>query len=146
MRADDRAPARLRTMPSWLVAQVAAVGERLVGERLAAVGARRYHYRVLAALAEFGPASQAGVARSSGVHGSDVVAVVNELVEQGFASRVTDPDDRRRHVVAVTDDGVAKLEELDAVLAEAQDELLDRLSAQDRAELVRLLGRVLLGS
>ena len=146
MMPDVSAPVRLRTMPSWLMTQVAAAGERLVGERLAAVGVRRYHYRVLAALDEFGPASQAGVARHSGVHTSDVVAVVNELVEQGFASRATDPDDRRRNVVAVTEPGVAKLEELDAVLAEAQDELLKPLSDGERAELVRLLGRVLLGS
>ncbi len=143
--ADDSAPARLRTMPSWLVTQVAAAGERLVGERLAAAGVRRYHYRVLAALEEFGPSSQAGVGRSSGVHSSDVVAVVNELVERGLVSRTPDPGDRRRNVIAVTEAGVVKLGELDAVLGQVQDELLGPLSDRERDELVRLLGRVLVG-
>lgn len=143
MTTDDSAPARLRSMPSWLVTQVAAVGERLVGERLAAAGVRRYHYRVLAALDEFGPSSQAAVGRSSGVHSSDVVAVVNELVERGLVSRTPDPEDRRRNVVAVTAAGVAKLRELDAVLGEVQDDLLGSLSDRDRGELVRLLGQVL---
>lgn len=145
MTADDPAPARLRSMPSWLLARAAAVGEQLVGERLAAAGVRRHHYRVLAALDEFGPSSQAAVGRSSSVHSSDVVAVVTELVERGLVSRMPDPEDRRRNVVSVTAAGAVKLRELDAVLAEAQDELLGSLPDRDRGELVRLLGQVLSG-
>ena len=57
---DTATPALLMTKPTWLVSQVSGHVQRLITERLAGTGARGYHVRVLAALAEFGPASQAG--------------------------------------------------------------------------------------
>jgi len=53
--ADDETPARLKAKSTWLISQVAARSHGLLTERLAAAGARGYHYRLLAALAEFGP-------------------------------------------------------------------------------------------
>lgn len=74
---------------------------------------------------------------------SDVVTAVNELVAQGLVERTGDPVDRRRNVVAMTTAGAVRLKRLDGVLAEVQDELLAPLSAAERAELTRLLTRVL---
>ncbi|MET1074071.1 MAG: MarR family transcriptional regulator [Umezawaea sp.] len=141
--ADESPPTRLRTMASWLMTQIAVGADRLVGERLATADTRRHHYRVLAALDEFGPSSQAEVARNCGVHSSDVVAVVTELVGKGLVDRSPDPADRRRNTITITAVGVGKLRELDALLADVQDELLASLSPGERDELVRLLGRVL---
>src|SRR6266545_2116504 len=57
---DDRAtPARLRRLPSRLLTQTAMHADRLVNEGLARADDRKWHYAVLAALQEFGPASQA---------------------------------------------------------------------------------------
>lgn len=44
-------PERLRRLPTWLVAQTARRGQRLVEEALAEEGVRRQHYVVLTALA-----------------------------------------------------------------------------------------------
>jgi MarR family transcriptional regulator, lower aerobic nicotinate degradation pathway regulator len=74
---------------------------------------------------------------------SDVVAAVNELVEQGLAERTGDPADRRRNIVTMTAAGAARLQRLDAVLAGVQDELLAPLSPAERAEFARLLTRIL---
>jgi hypothetical protein len=46
------APARLRTLPSWLLNQVALPAQRIIDGRLDEVGARRWHYAVLTALEE----------------------------------------------------------------------------------------------
>ncbi len=48
----DSTPALLATKPTWLISQVSAQAHRLLTQALAAAGARGYHYRLLAALAE----------------------------------------------------------------------------------------------
>lgn len=136
------APARLRALPSWLLNQAARPAQHLVTEGLRAVDAQRYHYSVLAALDEFGPASQAALGRRSGIDRSDMVAVVNDLAARGSVSRQPDVTDRRRNVVTITPAGRRHLRELDDILNGVQRDLLAPLSADERAELVRLLGKI----
>lgn len=137
------APRRLRGTTSWLLGQTTTHAARLVSEALGAVGARRYHYSLLAALDEFGPASQAELGRRGGLDRSDVVATVNELAEKGAVERRPDPDDKRRNIVTITPSGVAHLRHLDRVVGQAQETLLAPLSAAEREELVRVLNVVL---
>jgi MarR family transcriptional regulator, lower aerobic nicotinate degradation pathway regulator len=141
--ADDATPARLRGMPSWLLGQTAMYAHRLVVESLATAGARGYHYRLLAALEEFGPASQAALGRRTGIDRSYVVEAVNELADRGLVERARDPEDRRRNIITITPAGVRQLRRLDEVVAGIQDELLVSLSADERDELARLLRKVL---
>ncbi|HMG44130.1 MAG TPA: MarR family winged helix-turn-helix transcriptional regulator [Acidimicrobiales bacterium] len=136
------APARLRTLPSWLVNQVALAANRAVAEGLAAAGTRRHHYSLLAALDDVGPASQAELGRRTMIDRSDVVAAVNELADQGYVERTPDPADRRRNVVSLTPAGRRRLRQLDRLLAKVQDDILAPLPAEDRNRLVALLTRL----
>ena len=136
------APEGVRGKPSWLLNQASIAGSRLVADRLAAVGARRYHYALLSALDEVGPASQAELSRRTTIDGSDMVAAVNELDERGFVQRTPDSTDRRRNIVTLTTSGRRHLRKLDKLLADAQDELLAPLSSEERRHLVALLTRV----
>ncbi|QLQ38795.1 MarR family winged helix-turn-helix transcriptional regulator [Micromonospora robiginosa] len=139
----DAVPARLAALPSWLLTQTAVRAGRLVSDGLAAVDARGYHFRLLATLDEFGPASQAALARRSGIHTSDVVAALNELAERDLVERAPDPADRRRNVITVTPTGRRRLRRLEKQLAAVQDELLAPLSPGEREQLTGLLSRVL---
>ena len=125
-------------LPSWLLTQTAAHAGRLVTERFAEIGARGYHYRLLAQLL-IGPASQADLGRRTGIHFSDVVAALNELTEAGYVERRPDPADKRRNVVTITARGRERVKELAATAAAIQEELLAPLNAAERTELVRLL-------
>ncbi|WP_200214286.1 MarR family winged helix-turn-helix transcriptional regulator [Micromonospora coerulea] len=136
-------PARLRTTPSWLLTQTAAHAARLVAEGLGALDARGYHYRLLAALDEFGPASQADLGRRCGVDRSDVVAVLNELAAKNLVRRSPDPADRRRNVITLTTAGRRELHRMGDTLDRVQDTLLAPLSPSERDELNRLLTAVL---
>lgn len=140
--AEGIAPARLRALPSRLLSLAALPANRLADRALATGESRRYHYALLAALAEFGPASQADLGRRTGIDRSDIVAATNELADRGLVVRSPDPADRRRNIVSLTPAGAGHLAELDRLVAGAQDELLAPLSAADRAELVRLLTRL----
>jgi DNA-binding MarR family transcriptional regulator len=141
--ADDARPARLMEKPSWLISQTARHVQRLLSEALATAGSRGYDYRLLAALKEFGPESQASLGRRTGMDRSDVAAAVNDLEGRGLVQRSPDPADGRRNVITITPAGAVHLRRLDQLLAGVQDELLAPLSPAERELLIGLLTRVL---
>lgn len=135
--------ARWESLPSWLLTQTASHAHRLVAEGFSSVNARGYHYRLLATLEQFGPASQAALGRRSGIHLSDMVATINELAEHKLVERAPDPSDRRRNIITLTAAGKRQLRRLEKRLAETQDELLAPLSPEERQRLTALLSRLL---
>jgi DNA-binding MarR family transcriptional regulator len=142
-RDDLVTPARLRRLPSRLLTQTAMYGDRLVNDGLARADARKWHYALLAALQEFGPASQAALSRRTGIYRSDLVGVINELAGRGLIQRVPDPADRRRNVITMTPHGRRHLRQLDKLVATIQDNLLAPLTQPERDQLIRLLARLL---
>ncbi|MGW4383588.1 MarR family winged helix-turn-helix transcriptional regulator [Kitasatospora sp. NPDC004531] len=137
--AADPTPDRLRAVPSRLLAQAATVADRLVGDRLAAEGARKWHFAVLVALAETGPTSQAELSRRTGIYRSDMVAVLNELAATDCVHRTPDPTDRRRNTITLTPAGHRRLAHLDTLVTEAQTELLTPLTPAQQRDLTHLL-------
>jgi MarR family transcriptional regulator, lower aerobic nicotinate degradation pathway regulator len=133
----------LMAKPSWLISEISRLAHPLLTSKLATAGSRGYHYRLLAALHEFGPASQASLGRRTGMDRSDVAAAVTELVGRGLAGRTPDPADRRRNVISITPAGTAHLRRLDELLANVQDELLGPLSPAERKQLILLLNRIM---
>jgi MarR family transcriptional regulator, lower aerobic nicotinate degradation pathway regulator len=139
---DYVAPSRLQRLPSWLLNQAALHATRIVGEAFAKAGVRRYHYSVLVALAQDGPASQADLGRRLWIDRSDMVAVLNDLERDGLVARVRDEHDRRRNLVELTPAGKRALDRLDRQVEEAQAALLAPLSASERQQLLGLLARL----
>lgn len=136
-------PERLRQLPTWLTAEAARKGRRLVDTSLAQDGARRQHFTVLTSLSEQGPTSQAELGRRLSIDRSDLHALLGELERDGIVTRVRDELDRRRNVVMLTRAGRSVLAQLDMRIDAAQDALLEPLSAGERRELSRLLQKLL---
>jgi MarR family transcriptional regulator, lower aerobic nicotinate degradation pathway regulator len=141
--SSEKTSATWEGLPSWLLTQTAGHAHRLVTDGFSSVGARGYHYRLLATLEEFGPASQAALGRRSGIHVSDMVATINELAERNHVERAPDLSDRRRNVISLTTAGKRQLRRLEKRLAECQDELLAPLAPEERQRLAELLARLL---
>jgi DNA-binding MarR family transcriptional regulator len=121
---------------------VSVRAQALLANAFAAHGVRGYDFRVLAALDQFGPSSQADVGRHTGIDRSDVVATVNALVSGGLARRTPDPVDARRNVITITASGRRMLERLDVAVDEVQEALLSPLDSAERRTLVRLLRKL----
>jgi DNA-binding MarR family transcriptional regulator len=138
----DPSALRLDSLPTWLLSRSSGQAHRLLADAFAAAGARGYHYRMLATLEDLGPASQATVGRRAEMDRSDVVAALNELEADDFVERAPDPDDGRRKIVTITTAGRRRLKKLDEVVGSVQEQLLEPLSAAERAQLVSLLGRI----
>ena len=140
---DEQTPTALTELPSWLLTQSAAQAHRIVTESFAAGGARAYHFRLLATLVEFGPASQADLGRRSSIDRSDVVAALNELEADGYVERSADPADGRRNVITITTAGKRHYRRLTTLVGKAQEEIFAPLSATDRTRLTTILGKLL---
>jgi DNA-binding MarR family transcriptional regulator len=127
---------------TWVVSRANARGHALLQEAFAAAGSRPYYYRILAALSEHGPASQADIGRSTGIDRSDVTTSLDALCEAGFAARDPDPADRRRNLVSLTGPGRAELQRLDAVLDAVQAQFLARLTVSEQEVVLGLMTRL----
>ena len=143
LRAVEQTPSALTRLPSWLLTQSAAQAHRITTEAFAAGGGRAYHFRLLATLVEFGPASQAVLGRRSCIDRSDVVAALNELEAGGYVERTPDPDDGRRNIITITAAGRRRHKRLTTLVTRAQEEIFAPLSPADRDRLAKLLGRLL---
>jgi DNA-binding MarR family transcriptional regulator len=111
-----------------------ASGEGL-GDALEAVGLRAPEYAILHQLYEAGPMSQQALGRSLRIHASNLVALIDELEADGSLIRRRDPDDRRRYLLELTDDGVRRLAEAQRAAESAEAEILAPLTPAERDRL-----------
>jgi MarR family transcriptional regulator, lower aerobic nicotinate degradation pathway regulator len=141
----SRTPARVKDRPTWLISRAYARSSGLLNAGFEAHGSglRGYHYRLLAALDEWGPASQADLGRSTGIDRSDVTAALAELESRNLIERTVDPEHKRRNVVTLIPAGVDQLHDLDTVVDAVQDELLAPLTTTQRRQFITLMSRLL---
>jgi DNA-binding MarR family transcriptional regulator len=74
---------------------------------------------------------------------NNVVLLLNELESLGYATRLRDPHDRRRHLVKLTGTGRTALARTERAQGEIEDEVLQALDPEERATLRQLLSRAL---
>ncbi|WP_410789651.1 MarR family winged helix-turn-helix transcriptional regulator [Kribbella sp. C-35] len=139
-----RTPHRITGRPTWLLSRAFARSASLMsaGFESGGEGLRSYHYRLLAALDEWGPASQADLGRETGIDRSDVTAALGELESRGLVDRKVNPAHRRRNIVTLTSDGERMLARLDQVIDGIQEAVLEPLTPAQRRQLVNLLSKL----
>jgi DNA-binding MarR family transcriptional regulator len=138
------APSRLRDRPTWLISRTYVRSHGLLNDGFAAsgTGLRSYHYRLLAALEEWGPIGQADLGRSTSVDRSDLVTWLGQLERLGLIERTVNPNNRRRNIVAITAAGRKQLRALDNVIDDIQEQVLTPLSQNERRQLIKLLRKL----
>jgi DNA-binding MarR family transcriptional regulator len=100
--------------------------------KLEEAGFDPYHYSVLAILGEGARETQAMIADTLALDPSRLVALLDSLEERELVVRQRDPDDRRRHVVTITDAGKRELSRLRAIVKGVEDDFFAPLDAQSR--------------
>ncbi len=89
------------------------------------------------------PALQQQLCESLWLDPNNCVLLLNETEELGYIERRRDPTDRRRHVVALTEEGRTALERGEVARESLEDQILAGLTAEERATLRSLLSRAL---
>ena len=133
---------RVAGRPTWLLGRANARAQALLATAFEHAGMRGYHFRLLAALEQHGPASQADLSRTTGIDTSDVVAAVNHLVSSGYVRRQPDKADRRRNLVSITKPGLVAVDRVGRVVDSVQDAVLEPLSEAERTTFLRLLDKL----
>jgi DNA-binding MarR family transcriptional regulator len=111
-------------------------------EALEPFGIRPRHVAALIELRDHGELTQQSLCGRLHVDPTNLVAILNELEQRGFAMRRRDPEDRRRHIVEVSKRGLAVIDKASEVMDEVEEELLEGLEPAERDELERALAAV----
>jgi DNA-binding MarR family transcriptional regulator len=112
---------------------------------LAPLGLRPRHLVALTVLREQGECSQQALSATLEMDGTNVVGLLNELEAARLIERRRSPEDRRRHVVDLTETGTALLAKAEFALAGVEDEVLAALDTAERETLYGLLHRATAG-
>lgn len=96
-------------------------------------------WAALSKLAERGPLSQNLLGRLTVMDAATIKGVIDRLVSRGIVATRPDPDDGRRRLVDLNDEGRALVRRFVPVAKRITEETLAPLDARERATLIGLL-------
>lgn len=124
-----------------LINHLGRVSRRGSEAALAPLGLRPRHLVALTLLRDHGAATQQALVEALRIDPSTLVGLLNELEQAELLVRLRDPEDRRRHIVELSDEGRATVERAEGALDAVQDDVLGALSEEERTTLHSLLLR-----
>lgn len=86
--------------------------------------------------------TQSALAKAVGIERSTMVATIDSLQAAGLVERNPSPADRRSYALDLSPQGRALIEELKGTVMGQEDDLLQTLSADEKAQLISLLRRI----
>jgi DNA-binding MarR family transcriptional regulator len=110
------------------------------------LGMKLRHFLVISYLAE----QPSGVPQQflqdvAHMDANNIVILLNEIESLGWIQRLRDPEDRRRHIVVLTDSGRAAFMKAEKARETVEDDVLHTLDHEERETLRRLLAKAIEG-
>ena len=134
-----RPPGIAQQWPTLLMIKLGRITMHRFSEALEPFGIRPRHVAALIELRDHGELTQQSLCGQLHLDPTNLVAILNELEQRGYATRRRDPEDRRRHLVEVSKKGLAVIEKVSEVMDGVEDDLLDGLEPAQRAKFEGLL-------
>lgn len=135
-------PRRLEALPRGVAERRGLLVYKLANELLARMGPHfrdlgidGRDYYLLAVLSNDAPGSQAELARLCSLLPAQLVPVLDALESAGLVERRRDERDRRRMIVRITEDGRARLAQVDEAARGLEAELLGPVDDELRGRL-----------
>jgi DNA-binding MarR family transcriptional regulator len=127
---EDAAPTLL-----YLMKQVELAVRARLDELVRPAGLTALQYTALTVLERHPDLTSAHLARNSFVTAQSMADMVTSLRAQGLIERHQDPDDRRRLVLSLSEDGKSLLDRYRPAVVELEAEMLSDLSAPQARDL-----------
>lgn len=124
-----------------ILMQLVGAGRELLrrfNQVLATTGMRARQVAALREL-EAGPRPQQALAEALAMDPTKLVGLLNELETEGLIERTRDPEDRRRHTVALTAPGRQRLTDAMRMIDDFEEGALAGLDAAERRALLEAL-------
>lgn len=109
---------------------------------LAGTGMRQVLFGIISVVAANPGINQGAAGRVLGIQRANMVALINELTDEGLIERAVSKEDRRAFSLNLSAKGKAKLDECLTRIREHEEEMLSDLTAADRTKLIALLTRI----
>ena len=132
-------PGIAKRWPTLLMIKLGRITMHRFTEALAPFGIRPRHMAALIELRDSGELTQQSLCGQLHLDPTNLVAILNELEQRGYATRRRDPEDRRRHLVEVSKKGIAVIDKVSEVMDGVEDDLLDGFAPAERRQLEVLL-------
>lgn len=126
----------------FLLAQLGRAVTRQYRTALSPIGLKPRATAALLRLRVEGAMSQQALGATLDIEASNLVVLLNELEAEGLISRRRDPQDRRRHVVEISEQGAKAVCEVERAAAQVEDQFFAALSQDERCGLRELLVRL----
>ena len=132
-------PGIAKQWPTLLMIKLGRITMHRFTEALEPFGIRPRHVAALIELRDSGELTQQSLCGQLHVDPTNLVAILNELEQRGYATRRRDPEDRRRHLVEVSKKGIAVIEKVSEVMDGVEADLLAGFDPAEREQLEALL-------
>src|SRR4051812_34499047 len=132
-------PGIAQQWPTLLMIKLGRITSHRFTLALEPFGIRPRHMAALIELRDRGELTQQSLCGQLHLDPTNLVAILNELEQQGYATRRRDPDDRRRHLVEVSKRGLAVIDKVSEVMDGVEADLLADFSPEEREQLEVLL-------
>lgn len=140
-----RPPQALARRAGFLLSVLGRISRDATERALGPLGIKPYHYGVLVALDEGGPAPQRVVGEALGIDKSSMVVVVDHLEGLGLVERRRNPENRRAYRLTLTDAGRNVLSEAEPLVGQVEEDIMAPLDDAQRRQLHALLLSLLPG-
>ena len=149
--ATESAPAKAERTPlppalmervGFLLAMTKGGAEEIFTTAMEPIGLHPRQLGLMLVLATEGPLSQGELAQWMRTDRTTMVALVDGLEERGYVRRERKPEDRRAYSLQLTSEGRRALTRGRGLLRRAENRLLRTLDAEERKQLIELLGRI----
>src|SRR3954464_14849331 len=137
--SESAAPGIAQRWPTLLMIKLGRITSHRFTQALEPFGIRPRHMAALIELRDRGELTQQSLCGQLHLDPTNLVAILNELEQQGYATRRRDPDDRRRHLVEVSKRGLAVIDKVSEVMDGVEADLLADFSSEEREQLETLL-------
>src|SRR4051794_30360229 len=133
------APGIAQQWPTLLMIKLGRITTHRFTEALEPFGIRPRHVAALIELRDSGQVTQQSLCGQLHLDPTNLVAILNELEQRGYATRRRDPEDRRRHIVEISKKGGAVIDKVSKVMDGVEDDLLDGFDPDEREQAAALL-------
>ncbi len=117
-----------------------------VDRELSRFGVVAPQFGMLIILREAGPMTQVDLGSQMAIDKATMVRMIDNLEEKKFLTRATSSTDRRAKYLEITPAGRHAVRKMDAARKRAEDEALVVLNQDERAQLKRILAKLLMSS